>query len=200
MKRLIAIFSNVKVVLIAVAVIAVVALVLWTARTVSRSEVAVVSDKRIDITPEQIRSIKAIGEWEFLSIADEEMVDTLRRGLFGDDRLVRIYYGTLRLGINLHKAAPGWIRASGDTVVVKLPPVELLDNDFIDEARTRSFYESGRWTPADREAMYMRAHRMMRQHCLTPANLRSARNNADAQMRRVLRSMGFVNVVVEFAE
>lgn len=193
-------FRNVRIVLIAVAVIAMVVLVFMFVRTVRKSEVAVTSDKTIDITPEQIRSIKAIGEWEFLSIADEEMVDTVRRGLFSDDRLVRIYYGTLRLGINLHKAGPEWIRVSGDTVMVTLPPVELLDNDFIDEARTRSFYEKGRWSPADREAMYMRAHRMMRLHCLTPANMRSARNNADAQMRRVMRSMGFSNVVIEFAK
>lgn len=185
-------------ILVAAAVIAVAALMWWLARSVSSIGIEIKSDKRIDITPEQIQSIKAIGEWEFLSIADEEMVDTVRRGLFSDDRLTRIYYGTMRLGVNLHKTKPGWIRASGDSVTVILPPVELLDEDFIDEARTRSFYESGRWTAADREAMYMRAHRMMKRRGLTAANIGSARNNADAQMRRLMRSMGFENITVRF--
>lgn len=190
--------NTIRTILVAAAVIAVAALMWWLARSVSSSGIEIEADNRIDITPEQIQSIKAIGEWEFLSIADEEMVDTVRRGLFSDDRLTRIYYGTMRLGVNLHKTKPGWIRASGDSVTVILPPVELLDEDFIDEARTRSFYESGRWTAADREAMYMRAHRMMKRRGLTAVNIGSARNNADAQMRRLMRSMGFENITIRF--
>lgn len=190
--------NTIKTIVVAVAVIAVAALVWWLTRSVSDSGIAIEADNKIDLTPEQIQSIKAIGEWEFLSVADEEMVDTLRRGLFSDDRLTRIYYGVMRLGVNLHKVKPGWIKASGDSVTVMLPPVELLDEDFIDEARTRSFYESGRWTASDREAMYMRAHRMMKKRGLTRANMNSAVNNADAQMRRLMRSMGFNHITIRF--
>ena len=159
---------------------------------------AVGSDKKIEITPEQITAIKAIGQWEFLSVSDEELVDTVRRGFFRDDHLVRIYYGTMRFGIDLGKAKPGWIAAVGDTVVVTLPPISLLDHDFIDEARTKSFFESGRWTAADREAMYRRAYNQMFSHGFTRANIRSAENNADAQFRGMLRAMGFENIIIRF--
>jgi hypothetical protein len=155
-------------------------------------------DQSINITPEQIQSIKAIGEWEFLSVSNEELVDTARKGLFRDDQLVRIYYGTLRLGINMHQVKPGWIQVQGDTVTVTLPKVQLLDRDFIDEARTKAFFESGRWTAADREAMYRKAYRMMLAHCLTPENLRSAESNADMQFRRMMKSMGFNYVKINF--
>ena len=47
-------------------------------------------DQRIGITPTQIESMKAIGQWEFLSIADEELIDTVRNGFFKDDELIRI--------------------------------------------------------------------------------------------------------------
>ena len=93
----------------------------------------VVKNEKIDVTPTMIRSIEQIGEWSFLEINDEELVDTVRRGIFSNDELVRIYYGTLRLGINLKDAKEGWLSMSGDTLVAKLPPVRLLDNDFIDE-------------------------------------------------------------------
>ncbi len=53
-------------------------------------------NKRIDLTPTLIKSIEEIGEWEFLQLTDEELVDTIKHGFFGDSRLVRIYYGTLR--------------------------------------------------------------------------------------------------------
>lgn len=155
-------------------------------------------NSRIDITPMQIRSIENIGEWEFLAISDEEIVDTIRHGFFGDDELVRIYYGTLRLGIDLHEARPGWLKTDGDTLVAVLPPVKLLDNDFIDEARSRSFYEDGKWSQADREALCHQAYRTMKQRCLTPANIRSAQRNATLQFDNMLQAMGFKFTKIRF--
>lgn len=159
-------------------------------------ELGVNSD--INVTPQQIQLIKDIGEWEFLSVSNEELVDTVRKGLFSDDHLVRIYYGTLRLGIDLSKAKKGWIKTQGDSVMVTLPKIGLLDKDFIDEARTKAFYESGRWTAADREALYRKANRQMIAHCLTPENLRSAQDNADQQFRKMLKAMGFSYVSIDF--
>ena len=78
------------------------------------------SDPEIDVTPTQIMSIKAIGEWEFLSVNAEELVDTVRKGFFSDDELARIYYGTLRLGIDMSQLEPGWIEAKGDSVMLLL--------------------------------------------------------------------------------
>ena len=73
-----------------VAVIVVTGIVWRLTDEVKDAKLEVVSDNKIDITPEVIQSIKSIGEWEFLSIADEEMVDTTRKGIFSDDHLVRI--------------------------------------------------------------------------------------------------------------
>ena len=181
-----------------VAVIVVTGIVWRLTDEVKDAKLEVVSDNKIDITPEVIQSIKSIGEWEFLSIADEEMVDTTRKGIFSDDHLVRIYYGQLSLGVNMHKVGPRWIEVAGDSVTVTLPKVELLDNDFIDEARTKSFYESGKWSAADREAMYRRAYSLMKRNCLTPKNIRAAQNNAEAQMQNIMKSLGFRAVTVKF--
>ena len=181
-----------------VAVIVVTGIVWRLTDEVKDAKLEVVSDNKIDITPEVIQSIKSIGEWEFLSIADEEMVDTTRKGIFSDDHLVRIYYGQLSLGVNMHKVGPRWIEVAGDSVTVTLPKVELLDNDFIDEARTKSFYESGKWSAADREAMYRRAYSLMKRNCLTPKNIRAAQNNAEAQTQNIMKSLGFRAVTVKF--
>lgn len=155
-------------------------------------------DDRIGDTPTQIESMRAIGEWEFLSVSNEELVDTVRKGLLSDDHLVRIYYGTLRLGINMHQARPHWLTVSGDTATAVLPKVGLLDKDFIDEARTKSFYESGSWRESDREALYKKAYRMMLQRCMTPSNLKAAEENAEAQFRKMLLALGYKNVIIKF--
>ena len=155
-------------------------------------------DDRIGDTPTQIESMRAIGEWEFLSVSNEELVDTVRKGLRSDDHLVRIYYGTLRLGINMHQARPHWLTVSGDTATAVLPKVGLLDKNFIDEARTKSFYESGSWQESDREALYKKAYRMMLQRCMTPTNLKAAEENAEAQFRKMLLALGYKNVIIKF--
>ena len=153
-------------------------------------------DQRIGITPTQITAMKQIGEWEFLSVADEELIDTLRAGFFSDDELIRIYYGTPRLGIDMREVDDNWIQRDKDTIVVVLPPVKLLDEHFIDEARTKSFFESGKWTDADRNAMYERARQRMKARALNSSNMKSAEENALRQFYQMLRSMGFENVRV----
>lgn len=155
-------------------------------------------DEDIDITPTQIQSIKAIGEWEFLSVSAEELVDTTRRRLLMKDELARIYYGTLRLGVDMHQMKPGWIKTSGDSITMTLPAIGLLDKDFIDEARTRPFYESGSWTAEDREILFKKAYRMMTQHCLTKENLQAAEANGQEQFRNMLQSMGYKHVKITF--
>ena len=91
------------------------------------------------LSPTQIRSIESIGQWEFLSISDEELIDTTRHGFFGDDQLVRIYYGTLSLGIDIQDTKEGWLHVEKDSIVCTLPAIRLLDNNFIDEAKTKSY-------------------------------------------------------------
>lgn len=164
--------------------------------------VSVTTEEKTTLSPTQVESIEAIGEWEFLAISNEELVDTVRRGFFGDDQLVRIYYGTLRLGINMKDVKEGWIQANAgkDSIVCTLPPIRLLDNNFIDEARTRSFFEEGKWTGADRQALYDRAYAQMKKRCFTPANIRIAQRNARQQFRDMFKAMGFPNARVEFEE
>ena len=153
---------------------------------------------KIGLTPIQVKSIEDIGEWEFLSVSDEELIDTVRRGFFGDDELTRIYYGTLRLGVNLHEARPGWIKMEKDTITATLPPIRLLDNDFIDEAKTKPFYEDGSWSEKDKASLYHKAYRKMKERCLNTQNIKSAEQNASEQFDHLLRSMGFENVKVRF--
>lgn len=183
----------------AVAIIVVVTLV-GVVRCSSRNSMHLVTDDRIDVTPQQIRSIREIGEWEFLSVTDEEMVDTLRRGIFFDDQLVRIYYGTLRLGIDMQQLRDDAFASSGDTLVVTLPPIGLLDDNFIDEARTRSFISTGSWSEQTREELYQRAHDRMLKRSLNLQNIRRAEENADIQIKNMLRSIGFEHVIIKYGQ
>lgn len=152
----------------------------------------------IDITPTQVLAMEEIGEWEFLSIEDEEMVDTVRKKLLGTDELIRIYRGTLRLGIDLSEAREDWVAVSGDTLRIVLPKVKLLDDDFIDEAKTQPFFESGTWSDQARSDLYHRAKARMKARCLTKENIASAEDNALKQFYQMFKAMGYETVEVRF--
>ena len=180
---------------VAVLLVAGAAFVYWL---LGSNNASVATKENVELSPTQIERIKAIGQWEFLTVSDEELVDTVRHGFFGDDELVRIYTGTLRLGIDMADVEEDWIRTDGDTLRVLLPPVRLLDTNFTDEASARSFYESGRWTQADRKALARKARQKMLARCLTPQNIASAEQNATAQFHQMLRAMGFPYVSIRF--
>mgnify|MGYP001001262829 FL=1 len=133
-----------------------------------------------------------------LKINDEELIDTVSRGFFSDSELVRIYYGTVRLGVDLRQAGPQWLHVEGDSIIATLPPITLLERNFIDEARTKAFFESGKWTEADRKQLYERAYSRMKQRSLTPANIAIAQANARQQIENMMKSMGFKNVKTGF--
>ena len=187
-----------KLILIAAGVVIGIIVVWWLIRGVQQTEISIDADQHIDVTPQQIESIRAIGQWEFLAISNEELVDTTRKGLFRDDHLARIYYGTVRLGVDMQKMDSTWITVQGDSITLWVPRPALLDNDFIDEARTKSFHESGRWTALDRETLYRRAQQRMLRYSLTPNTIETARQNGDVQMRRLLQSMGFQHVNIQW--
>ena len=192
-KLLKAMWRNKVVSLIVTALIAVAVCALFVVRCIGESDsplsFEIGANQGIDKTPTLLTEVKKIGQWEFLSISDEEMIDTVRKGFFSDDQLTRIYYGTLRLGLDFSQCEEGWVSMEGDSVILNLPPVKLLDENFLDETRTQSFIESGEWTGADRQDMAERAKWAMRQRCLTPENLALAQQNAERQLREFFQKV-----------
>lgn len=178
----------------------VVGLAMYVSWLMKDNQVSVGHTDHIGITSVQVDKIKSIGQWEFLSIADEELVDTVRHGFFGDSELARIYYGTLRLGIDMRQVKEGWIQMDHDTVVATLPAIQLLDDKFLDEARTKTFYEDGKWTENDKEALRHRACEAMKRRCMTADNVSHAQQNAKKQFESLLKAMDFPFIKVRFQE
>ena len=187
--------NKLTIMLASLAIIAVVVCMVWFCNATKESTLSFSSNEEIDFTPTIVERMRSIGQWEFLSISDEELIDTVRTGFFTDDELVRIYYGTLSIGIDLRDCSKDWISTEGDTIFVTLPEVKLLDQNFIDEASSRSFFETGSWSNKDRKAMYERARQRMLSRCLTEENLNTARLNAREQIGRMLRPIADPKVI-----
>lgn len=180
---------------------AVVCVVVWIGRGVASSEISIGSDSTINVTPERIAEIKRLGQWEFLTVEDEVVVDTIRyRHIVSDDRLTCIYHGTVRLGINLDHASADWISNHNDTIKVLLPAPSILDSNFIDEASTEVFYQNGRWGAYARELMYRRAVVRMKAFALSPENMKIVKEAATDRFTSLFKSLGAKDVTVTFDE
>ena len=155
-------------------------------------------EKRIGVSAEDIERIREIGQWEFLTFKAEEMVDTIERHWYGDKELVRIYPGILRIGIDLKKVSRNWFVVKGDTAFICLPQPTLLDTNFIDEARARTFYEKGKWDAKTQEALYRKAHRRLMMRALTQQRLEQARRQARAQFSNIAYGLGLSTCRITF--
>lgn len=192
--------SRIKLIAIVAALVITAAAVIAVLYRTSGSHLSL-SMQSIDTRPSRIEQIREIGQWEFMAFHNEEIVDTtatVRRPWplpDGKKQLARIYSGTLRLGFDLHTdTVAGWLHASGDSITVKLPPVRLLDERFIDEAATRPLIEEGSWTHADRAALTRKAARKMKASVLTPANIKRADEAAQSRMRELLTALGYTHI------
>lgn len=164
-------------------------------------ELSIESSDKIGLTPAQITSIRKIGKWEFLSIQMEEIVDTIHsRLLLPDEELVRIYRGTIRLGVDMSQLSADWFQARGDTAIVRLPKIQQLNKRFIDEARTQTFYETGSWDSKTREHLYRRAERRMKKRLSASNAYKQAELNGRQQVTALMHSFGFQTVTVSFSK
>ena len=165
-------------------------------RTLTNSNDAV--DKPIEQSPEEIMRLQAIGQWEFLSVEAEELVERHYSGLMSERDLVCIYRGTLRIGVDMRKLPSDWVEMKERSAILHLPQPSLLDENFLDESRTTVFFEQGVFHPEERDAMRTEAKDKMKKRAITAENLSIARRNAEAQFQKLFLAMGYEDVVVEF--
>ena len=165
-------------------------------RTLTNSNDAV--EKPIEQSPEEIKRLQAIGQWEFLSVEAEELVERHYSGLMSERDLVCIYRGTLRIGVDMRKLPSDWVEMKERSAILHLPQPSLLDENFLDESHTTVFFEQGVFRPEERDAMRTEAKDKMKKRAMTTENLSIARRNAEAQFQKLFLAMGYEDVVVEF--
>lgn len=151
-----------------------------------------------DDTPVLLDSIKSIGQWSLLSIEMDQTVDTVDNGLLG----MRIgckpvsvqFHGILHYGIDMKQLRDDWARTSGDTVWIILPPVKLLDTNFLDERKVTVIDGNQDFInkPSTRSALAKKAKAAM----VANGNQRigDAEENAKAELRQIFAQHGFRHV------
>lgn len=193
-----------------IVVLGLTAFIIWQIRSMAEGGDSLLQVKHTETimqTPEEVRALRDIGQWEFMAINTEELVERHEAHTLGDKHLVKVFRGTLRIGIDMKQATDNWFTIDSvaspegkQNVRLVLPDVALLDTAFIDEARTTTFYEDGRFDAKAKQALYDEAVKAMKVRALTEENLSAARKSAEEQFTHIFQALGYGNITITFAE
>lgn len=125
----------------------------------------------------------------------------INKGLFSnsEDKLYVVYPATLNLGFDLSKCDENTFQRIGeDTVIVTLPPVEVLNKDgqVVDEADKHTAIEKGTWSDDVMDNMGKRAQAIMMRSCEYDSCYKKAEELGAMMVRTMVANLGFSNVIV----
>ena len=119
--------------------------------------------------------------------------------LLAGDRLLLIVYGEVTAGVDLGKIDAAQIEVTGRSILIGMPPAEILATR-IDNERTRVYSrETGLFTRPDpnlESDVRKEAERQIRQAALDGGILQTAATNARATLLAFLQGLGFDRVEV----
>lgn len=151
----------------------------------------------------QITDLSKTAKLKVLSIYKEVIISQYRqeRGfLFSQNeyQIHSIYPGRIDLGFDLTKCDDDWIVTDGDTVIVSLPPVEILNKDawYIDETKKQTPIEDGTWTTADYNTMAQRANALIRRTCELEDCYKQAETQGFKVVTNLLKTFGYKNLKI----
>ena len=154
------------------------------------------------VGPVTVKDIAKTEKLKVLSVHKEVLASMhrVKNGLLKDseEKIYVIYPATLHFGFDLNECDTTSIRMRGDTVLVKLPPVTILNKEgkSVDEAAKRTAIEEGSWSPQEMIALRAQAEALMRRSCEYDSCYAKAESSGKTMVRTMLLSLGYSNVEV----
>ncbi len=157
---------------------------------------------KIDQTPNVVTEIREIKKFTTacyygdVTVSEEKTSDNWLKNLLRQrDRICLIGHGTLRAGYDFDKLAPDAVKINGDTLFVKLPPVEVLDT-ICNPKDCEVFIDDGNW-PHDRvQTVHADLQNALVDEAMKSGIMEKAAQSGRAQLEKLFRSFGFRTVVL----
>lgn len=159
--------------------------------------------ERVEVGHIQISDLSKTEKLKVLTMYKEVIVSQYKqeRGrLFGTNnyQIHSIYPGRVDIGFDLSKCEDNWITMEGDTAIVNLPAVEILnkDNWLIDETKKRTPIETGKWSSTDYDKMARRANAMIKRNCELDNCYVLAEEQGFKVVSNLLNALGYDNIKI----
>lgn len=197
------VLRNIKLIAVAVVCIAIIIGAVYMCHFTKSVKTGHTTEVTVTPTPVDLDSIHNIGQWSFLSIELDQVVDTIDKGFFSSDRISVGYHGTLHYGIDMSKADKDWVKIENDTTVnITLPAITLLDKRFLDERNVKVYEGNDDMDfinkPGVRAALVSKAKAEMVRR--GDQHKGEAQAKAESELRRLFTSHGYKKVNIQFKE
>lgn len=157
---------------------------------------------KIDETPNVVTEIRGIKKFTTacyygdVTISKEKASDNWLKNLLRQrDRICLIGRGTIRAGYDFEKLPADAVKISGDTLRVKLPPVEVLDT-ICNPKDCEVFIDDGNW-PHDRvQSIHADLQNTLVDDAMQSKILEKAAQSGKAQLQKLFKSFGFTTVIL----
>jgi len=160
-------------------------------------------NERIEVGHIQISDLSKTEKLKVLTMYKEVIVSQYKQEhgrFFGtnDYQIHSIFPGRVDIGFDLSKCTDDWITIDGDTAIVSLPAVEILnkDNWLIDEAKKQTPIEDGKWSAADYDKMALRANALIKRNCELDNCYSIAEEQGFKVISNLLKTFGYSNVKI----
>jgi hypothetical protein len=149
-----------------------------------------------------IYQVRTLARLETIQYTVEKVITAeTGQGVFGPlfgDRLLFVAHGYVIAGIDMKKLLPDDLRAEDGILYVELPPAEIFMSTLDNEKSYVYDRETGILTQGDVNLETLArqvAEDEIRDAALEDGILEQAQTNAEAYLYRLLRSLGFVDVI-----
>lgn len=186
-----------------VAIMAIIALFYGVKAAVATSDVDVKAEKRVEMTPAVIDSLRAIKQWELAVVPVKTVVDTVERKWMGivKNLISKKYEGRISVGVDFQKVSALRYTVNADTIHLVVSDVCVLDSNFIDETKTevlRSDNDEFESRKEVRREMLERARRKMLSEGVSPLVFADCRRRAASELTERFRCIGYSSVSIVF--
>lgn len=113
------------------------------------------------------------------------------------------YPGSITFGIDLRKLKKDWLQFSEDTLILHMPPIEILTpiHQYVDNSQKKILIQTGEWSKQELESLFERAnYKMKRQSIAEDSCFAIAEENARKLLLNIIHSHGYKYGTVFFAK
>jgi len=171
-----------------------------------RGSLASLTARSVNAGQVSVRNIVKTEKLKVLTMYKEVLVNQYKKntGLLSlfqnsENQICTIYPARLDFGFDLSKCDEDWIRQDGDSVIVTLPPVEVLNKngESLDETNKRVPIENGSWTADEKEDFRERAKAIMLRSCEADGCYKMAEEQGVLVMKNLIEALGFDKVRID---
>ena len=156
--------------------------------------------KKVSLT-QMVGDVFKEEKFEVFSVQDEHLGMLYKEALVSPDYYIRKYQSKLCYGFDARNMSSEDIRYDNDTLFIKIPQIQLLDENFLNESAEHTLFEKPTNWDTRRKELVVGLRDLVEAQAVRKMEIKgyyeSAVEAAETEIASIFQSFGFKNVIVK---